>query len=428
MKIAIHKLEFYWHIFAMLILSGVFFPLWRKVTINQDTYSGDPVLRYILIGTYLVSFLFFLFRIPKNRFKEFYKNRLVWLLLGLVFISALWSSVPWLTLRKAISILFPTIYGILLAVRYPLNKFTKLILIVFAVSLFLSLFIVIIFPNWGLQGYEGDWVWRGIFDHKNRLGRVASLAFLASIIFQIRATKKVRILTFFLIVSSLIVLIFSKSATSLVLSVTMSGFVAVMYYARRTRKDLLVFMIILFLVFGIAALFISSNYEPILSWLGKDGSIADRYILWTRAFHMGSFKPILGYGYSAFWLGFDGPSAYVWEGIHWRPLHGHNGYLDLWLDLGLVGVILLLILMVKLVFKLFNRLILASNESDFNNYLFHLTFCVYMLIYNITESVFLQGEMTNAFYWSWIVYLYAITRIGNTKERVLPNNDEYSGT
>jgi len=198
-----------------------------------------------------------------------------------------------------------------------------------------------------------------------------------------------------------------------------------MYYARRTRKeDLFAFMIILFLLIGIASLFISSNYEPILSWLGKDGSIADRYTLWTRAFHMGSFKPILGYGYSAFWLGFDGPSAYVWEGIHWRPLHGHNGYLDLWLDLGFVGVFLLLFMMVKLVSNLSYRLILANSVSDFKYYLFHLTFCVFMLIYNVTESVFLQGEMTNAFYWSWIVYLYVVIRTNKSnKKGFLSKND-----
>lgn len=424
MKISINKLEYYWHIFALLVLSGVFFPLWRKVTLNQDTYTGDPILRYILIATYATGILILILRIKKASFKLIVNNKLIWLLVGLVFVSALWSSLPWLTLRKAVSVLLPTVYAALLAIRYPIEKMTKMILIVIVVSLFLSFAFVYLIPEWGLQEYEGSVVWRGVFDHKNRLGRVASLAFLASIVFQFGATKKVRVLCALLMISSLITLLFSESATSILLSVIMAGFIIVMYFARRMRRDFVAVMIIIFLLLGIAALIASSNYEPILAWLGKEGSIVDRYTLWTRAFHMGLSKPILGYGYSAFWLGFDGPSAYVWEGIHWRPLHGHNGYLDLWLDLGIIGLILLLILMTKLISKLISRLMTASTASDFTNYLFHLTFCVYMLIYNITESVFLQGEMTNAFYWLWIVYLCVLTVISKPKGSELLQGNE----
>ena len=53
-------------------------------------------------------------------------------------------------------------------------------------------------------------------------------------------------------------------------------------------------------------------------------------------------RPWWGYGYSAFWRGADGPSVGVWQLLSWPAPHAHNGLLNLWLDLGLIGVLLFL--------------------------------------------------------------------------------------
>jgi len=411
LKIPINKLETSWHIFAMLVLSGVFFPLWRRVTIGQDiyqdivTYTGDPILRYILIGVYVIGILFLVLRTKKSSIKLVLMNQSIWFLVALVFISALWSSVPLLTLRKAVSILFPTVYGVLLAIRYPIEKFTRIILIVFLISIVLSLVFVFLVPSWGLQDIEGEMMWRGIFDQKNRLGRAASLTFLFFLILILKNRPKETFISVLAMLASLVLLIFSRSATSLVLTILLSVVVMYCAFARRVRKDILAFIVISFLLIGIVSVSIISNYESFFALFGKEASLTGRLPLWGRAFTMGLKKPILGYGYSSFWLGWDGPSAYVWEGIHWRPLHGHNGYLDLWLDLGIVGLVILIIIMEKLLYRLFQLLLSVGSLQGFKQYLFHFIFCLFMMVYNVTESVFLQGEMTNAFYWIWIVYL-----------------------
>jgi O-antigen ligase len=51
----------------------------------------------------------------------------------------------------------------------------------------------------------------------------------------------------------------------------------------------------------------------------------------------------LGYGFGAFWGGSDQPGATVWALLpSWdpKPLTAHNGFLELALDLGLVGEML----------------------------------------------------------------------------------------
>jgi O-antigen ligase len=52
-------------------------------------------------------------------------------------------------------------------------------------------------------------------------------------------------------------------------------------------------------------------------------------------------KPLLGYGYKAFWQGLTGESANSILSMKWPGLsYSENGVLDLWLELGGIGVAL----------------------------------------------------------------------------------------
>jgi O-antigen ligase len=53
-------------------------------------------------------------------------------------------------------------------------------------------------------------------------------------------------------------------------------------------------------------------------------------------------RPMLGYGYAAFWAPRAATSERVRAAIGWDAPHSHNGLLDVWLDLGLGGVVCLL--------------------------------------------------------------------------------------
>ena len=54
-------------------------------------------------------------------------------------------------------------------------------------------------------------------------------------------------------------------------------------------------------------------------------------------------RPLLGYGFYAFWLGMKGESARLIVGTHWVFGYAHNGFLEIWLQLGLVGVVVFFI-------------------------------------------------------------------------------------
>src|SRR5207302_10748060 len=81
-----------------------------------------------------------------------------------------------------------------------------------------------------------------------------------------------------------------------------------------------------------------SNLQLVSDLIGRSVTLTGRLQLWAVCFYMALRQPWLGYGYSAFWIGLDGPSRIVWKMIAWHPPHPHNGLLSVWLDLGLIGV------------------------------------------------------------------------------------------
>jgi O-antigen ligase len=86
------------------------------------------------------------------------------------------------------------------------------------------------------------------------------------------------------------------------------------------------------LVFCVAAFgFAGEIFEA----LGRDFTLTGRTALWTFLCDYAAAHPVLGYGYATFWTGAITNS--VESRLGWSPGQAHNGYLDLVLQLGLVG-------------------------------------------------------------------------------------------
>jgi len=73
--------------------------------------------------------------------------------------------------------------------------------------------------------------------------------------------------------------------------------------------------------------------------VGRDATMSGRDELWTDVLDYGMASPILGGGYGAFW--------YEGRGLEltgtWNPRQAHNSYLDVFVDLGVLGLLLILV-------------------------------------------------------------------------------------
>jgi O-antigen ligase len=87
----------------------------------------------------------------------------------------------------------------------------------------------------------------------------------------------------------------------------------------------------------------SIDWNQVGELLGRDESLTGRIPLWSLVWDDIVQRPVLGYGYGAYWLGKAGLSPLYWATLGWRdsPNQAHNGLLDIWLECGLAGIVAL---------------------------------------------------------------------------------------
>ena len=147
------------------------------------------------------------------------------------------------------------------------------------------------------------------------------------------------------------------------------------------------------------------NPEKILAALGKDSSLSGRTDIWSMVWQKVLEHPLLGHGYSAFWLGWNGrDSADIWLALHWPVPHSHNGFLDLLADLGFLGLVLFLAGYVSY----FRKALRCARASRTSWGLFPLLYLSFMIVFNFSESSILKQESV---YW----VLYAATWVLTTR-------------
>jgi len=171
----------------------------------------------------------------------------------------------------------------------------------------------------------------------------------------------------------------SDSATSLVCAVAGIGMMVVLGWRWINKRFLGTYIVAGVLLFGIAES-VFGVYENTLKMLGRNVTLTDRTEVWKDVLEL-TEDPILGAGFESFWLGER--LEKMWAKWPWHPTQAHNGYIETYINLGAVGVVLLILLAVG-TFKKIQRMLLW----DFEFGRLRMGFLVAILIYNYTEAAF----------------------------------------
>jgi O-antigen ligase len=99
--------------------------------------------------------------------------------------------------------------------------------------------------------------------------------------------------------------------------------------------------------FAMIAYAVYANAALLLPAVGKDPTLSERTVIWAAVWTTIAKQPILGYGYGAFWTGLQGPSLNIVLISGWALAQAQNGFLDLWLQVGVAGVLLILLATVQ---------------------------------------------------------------------------------
>jgi len=331
---ALPELIFLWLSF-FLMSSAVLVLLIKGDDVDQTgTIETIPVITGAYGLVYLIAGLEMLRR-PSVLLREMNQHRYLVAFMVLALLSAAWSDLPGLTIKRAVALSGATLVGLYLAVRFPPRSFVSMVVPIYLALLLLSVLFVSVLPEYGLHE-KYDFAWRGVFPHKNGMGHIAAQAVI--LFAALALTDQKRKLRYMAGLALAGLILFMADSMTAVLGVTAALGMLVLRRLIRHRSPLLLFGALVFVTtMGAAAYFVAQNWMDLLLMIGKDPSMTGRTVAWTMAFQGGLERPILGYGFRSFWLPWSDNAA-VLNYLAWDLSSGHNSYLDIWLELGLVGL------------------------------------------------------------------------------------------
>jgi len=402
---------------VLFLCTGIVMPLlWQRSTIAPDP-AGDPIMQIIWFSVYVIVAI--LIAVRWRAVKEaVLRERGLWMLVGLAIASTAWSEAPGVTARRGFALIGTTAFGAYIATRYDTKRQLQFLACALGMGLLLSAGVAVFFPSFGLDSTWSEGAWRGLYVTKNAFGRIAALGSVLFFVLGKARTGVHRLGYWGAAMISVGALFLSRSLTALLLApaVVVAGYSFRWWSTLSWRHRGLVFLTLAGAV-ALSAGLLSQGLELLLQASGRDPTLTGRTLLWAALIPFIGERPLLGFGYSAFWTGSNAPAEDLWLQIGWEAPHAHNGYLDLMIDLGAVGLVVFLTQLARSV-----RAAVHQTKSSYDPLaswpFLYLTFIIF---YNLTESSILAR---NSIFWVLFVSValsYGPSRVARTfrKDRSL---------
>ena len=408
MKTSIRPFENVFAVVSLLLFSHGFY----SVILRNTTGEGDidsPQLRLIFIGIYFITTLLLLFRSQRT---VVFLNSHTWLLflIGMAVFSISWSAIPAIAFRKVIALIGATLFGVYLGSSYSFEHQLRIYGWTFGIALFFSFFFALALPQYGVMNTDAIvGAWQGIFPHKNGLGESMFAGFL-SFYFLATISPKNRLFFQICCLLSITIIYFGQSATALMsvlfIFLTAEGLKRLSLQSKQS-----VLLILLCLIFVSLFMFLFLiNFNTFLSVNDKDVTLSGRTVLWDTLWDFIRQKPWLGYGYGSFFSGEAREANLLWQVHDWKPVHSHNGYIQLLVNVGFIGLLVFIFGFVGCLFNSLWRYLLTKDLKM----LWIFSFLMYNVFLNFTEVSFFTGSNI------WIISLASIYSMKITTKSKTP--------
>ena len=408
----------------MMVLAQAFI---RFFAAGGSLKNGDHVIEAILACFYISILAIGVLHLGSTIRTAAHAPALLALLV-LAAVSASWAALPTVVLRRAVAVAGASFFALVLASRRSLPEQLLLLRRVFRIEAACSLAL------WGFQfatgidlvtmgtssnpmadGFDASAL-RGIFGHKNGLGAMMALAILVEWHLPVRGAlaKTIRILW---LCGYTALLLFANSVTALM---ACAGTLVILYAVRKFRNQygLLVPLLTMAGLLGGALLMLFR--DEAMRVLGRSADLTGRTDLWHWVVIMIMKRPWLGYGYSGFWRGASDQSEVIEAHVGWSPIYAHNGYLELTLSLGLLGLALFLWIAGKGLWRAVRQAKAAENPQD----LWPLAFMIFFVLHNLGEcTILMQNNMEWALFMAVVIRTDPRLRLATSAEVAGPEPD-----
>lgn len=392
-------------------------------TASQALEEGNALDRTIFLLLILLALGILLSR--SFKWGDFLvRNFVLMAFLFFALMSVLWSDFPFVSFKRWFRDLGDyLVILVVLSDPRPLEAVRTLLRRLCFLLIPLSILVIKYYPQLGKQ-YEfwsGASMYVGAATSKNMLG---VLCLVSGIFFfwdtvtrwpdrKERRTKRIIAVNLALIAMTLWLLNFANSATSRVCLV-IGCLVIVAAHSRAVKRHpaFLKALIPICLCFYMVLQYSFDINGKLAGAIGRDPTLTDRTLLWKILLSMHT-NPLLGTGYESFWLG---PRlAWVWQKFTLGINEAHNGYLEIYLNLGLIGLFLLAVFLIVSYRSICSRLTSPSSLASL-----FLALWTILLFYNVTEAAFKGSQLM------WLTFLpgaIAVTVRAEDRARYVPAFD-----
>ena len=227
---------------------------------------------------------------------------------------------------------------------------------------------------------------------KNYLGNLALFFLTGAVSYspRTRLLGSVRIGQILLCLTSIA---FSQAATAYLLTaVYLVYLVTVKVLHRFRKKDYFLLGLLLLLTLFCVVMLIAVWPTIFFDLLGKDVTLTGRTGIWTAVLQSIFKRPLLGYGYQAFWLGLEGESYRVILEVSWVLAQAQNGFLDVTLELGVVGLVIVLLIFAFAFRDAIACLLRSRDQQQLRAVEWYLAVVLLTLLYNLDESFLFEPK------------------------------------
>ena len=340
-----------------MLISWVFSPL--PAALREDWGGAEPGLSILRVALMVLA-ITSLARCEKaavrrgakplwpGRSAVLQSSPLLWVLLGMSFLSLLWSARPELTAFRLCGLGTMVALGWYISRRLNYHDLARVLAWSSTPLLAVSFVAVLVNPELATHGERPSLhgAWRGLLGHRNALALFATLTALSLASLSLWGRGMPARLSALGAILALAMLWPVGSATGFVVSIVCLVLI-VLGRCTDNRPGGRVAALYMLAAVGFVALL---AVEPLLAQLGRGPTLSGRTIIWEYIIEFVSRRPLTGYGYGLFWpevpalqpdlASFDRP----WQ----RSIH--SGYLATAFWLGWPGLLVLFAFIVRLLF------------------------------------------------------------------------------
>ena len=235
--------------------------------------------------------------------------------------------------------LIETLFAFYLVARFDPEEILSIVMMAGVSVSVLSLIMVFLFPQFGVTESARDGLaWCGLFTDRTSAGKCMVFLLSPALIFR-RRSRNYQLVIYILLLS--VMTFMAHAATARIITVLYIAFMASISFPRKFGRRSSLLIVGTLLVAGASTVCVGLQFLPrILGAVGRNATLSGRTGIWSLLLGSIAKRPLLRIRILFVLAGPKGKSANVIVGAHWAFGYAHNGVLEIWLQLGLVGTVL----------------------------------------------------------------------------------------